>query len=290
RRRWEWRRSASTAAPIRRSTDCTARRRRKTSAGRGGLPKPPKCSSSAHEEALHRAPAPCAAAHPAAALVARAARARLPRRRPGTPGSLWPRRAAEAPLGPRRVRRRSACGGSAGARARAGVAGPPRARHLHDGGRARDGEAGVWGNGPRRLPAVRLPGASAALSRALPAAPRRADGNRGLAEPARRLRAERRAALGRPILLLASTREGEEKLLLDALPAWDGKLLVVVVPRHPQRFEEVAQRVQSRRTRTEMPGHGDKFHLGDTMGEMPFYFGACDVAVIGGSFMPLGGQ
>lgn len=99
-----------------------------------------------------------------------------------------------------------------------------------------------------------------------------------------------RAALGRPILLLASTREGEEKLLLDALPAWDGKLLVVVVPRHPQRFEEVAQRVQSRRTRTEMPGPGDKAHLGDTMGEMPFYFGACDVAVIGGSFMPLGGQ
>src|SRR5207247_11337126 len=99
-----------------------------------------------------------------------------------------------------------------------------------------------------------------------------------------------RAALGRPILLLASTREGEERLLLDALPAWDGKLLVVVVPRHPQRFEEVAQRVQSRRTRTEMPGPGDNAHLGDTMGEMPFYFGACDVAVIGGSFMPLGGQ
>ena len=90
-----------------------------------------------------------------------------------------------------------------------------------------------------------------------------------------------RAALGRPILLLASTREGEETLLLDALPAWDGELLVVVVPRHPQRFEELAQRLPSRRTRTEMPGPGDKFHLGDTMGEMPFYFGACDVAVIG---------
>src|SRR2546426_5148156 len=45
------------------------------------------------------------------------------------------------------------------------------------------------------------------------------------------------AALGRPILLLASTREGEEKRLLDALPAWDGSLLVVIVPRHPQRFE-----------------------------------------------------
>ena len=99
-----------------------------------------------------------------------------------------------------------------------------------------------------------------------------------------------RAALGRPVLLLASTREGEEKLLLDALPASEGKLLVVVVPRHPQRFEELAQRAQSRRTRTEMPGPGDRVHLGDTMGEMPFYFAACDVAVIGGSFVPLGGQ
>ena len=99
-----------------------------------------------------------------------------------------------------------------------------------------------------------------------------------------------RAALGRPVLLLASTREGEEKLLLDALPASDGKLLVVVVPRHPQRFEELAQRVPSRRTRTEMPGPGDRVHLGDTMGEMPFYYAACDVAVIGGSFVPLGGQ
>ncbi|HXM81918.1 MAG TPA: 3-deoxy-D-manno-octulosonic acid transferase [Burkholderiales bacterium] len=99
-----------------------------------------------------------------------------------------------------------------------------------------------------------------------------------------------RAALGRPVLLLASTRESEERLLLDALPAWDGKLLVVVVPRHPQRFDEAAQWTQSRRTRTEMPDASDKTYLGDTMGEMAFYFAACDVAVIGGSFMPLGGQ
>src|SRR5205807_4525364 len=48
--------------------------------------------------------------------------------------------------------------------------------------------------------------------------------------------------------------------------------------------------VPSRRTRTEMPGPGDRVHLGDTMGEMPFYFAACDAAVIGGSFAPLGGQ
>jgi 3-deoxy-D-manno-octulosonic-acid transferase len=99
-----------------------------------------------------------------------------------------------------------------------------------------------------------------------------------------------RERVARPVLLLASTREGEEKLLIDALPPWDGKLLVVVVPRHPQRFDEVAQWTQSRRTREALPGSADHLHLGDTMGEMGFYFAACDVAVIGGSFLPLGGQ
>jgi 3-deoxy-D-manno-octulosonic-acid transferase len=96
--------------------------------------------------------------------------------------------------------------------------------------------------------------------------------------------------LARPVLLLASTREGEEKLLLDALPAQDGRFLVVVVPRHPRRFEEAAQWCDSRRTQAALPRAEDRIHLGDTMGEMPFYYGAADVAVIGGSFQPLGGQ
>jgi len=99
---------------------------------------------------------------------------------------------------------------------------------------------------------------------------------------------EWRAKLGRPVLLLASTREGEEKLLLDELR--DARFLTVVVPRHPQRFDEVASLAHSRRTRTEVPGEKDRIYLGDTMGEMAFYYAACDVAVIGGSFLPLGGQ
>jgi 3-deoxy-D-manno-octulosonic-acid transferase len=98
-----------------------------------------------------------------------------------------------------------------------------------------------------------------------------------------------RAALGRPVLLLASTREGEEKLLLEHLPP-AGNLLAVVVPRHPQRFDEVAALAQSRRTRAPAPAPQDRVHLGDPMGEMAFYFAASDVAVIGGSFLPLGGQ
>lgn len=99
-----------------------------------------------------------------------------------------------------------------------------------------------------------------------------------------------RARLARPVLLLASTREGEEKLLLEALPAWDGTLLVLVVPRHARRFDEVAALSQSRRSRTPDPAPDDRVHLGDSMGEMDFYYAAADVAVIGGSFVPRGGQ
>ena len=99
-----------------------------------------------------------------------------------------------------------------------------------------------------------------------------------------------RARIGRPALLLASTRDGEEEMLLKALPQWDGKLLVVVVPRHPRRFEEVAVIANSRRTRNPVPNPQDRIHVGDTMGEMDFYYGAADVAVIGGSFAGFGGQ
>ena len=105
-----------------------------------------------------------------------------------------------------------------------------------------------------------------------------------------------RERLGRPVLLLASTREGEEKMLLEAMPAWDEKLLVLIVPRHPRRFDAVSVLVAkdgfpvSRRSRDPMPASKDRVHLGDTMGEMDFYYAASDVAVIGGSFVPRGGQ
>jgi 3-deoxy-D-manno-octulosonic-acid transferase len=96
-----------------------------------------------------------------------------------------------------------------------------------------------------------------------------------------------RAALARPVIVLASTREGEERMLLAAAPE---KALLVVVPRHQRRFDEVAALAQSRRSRQPMPAATDRVHLGDSMGEMAFYYGACDVAIIGGSFAPLGGQ
>ena len=102
---------------------------------------------------------------------------------------------------------------------------------------------------------------------------------------------------GRPVLLAASTREGEEQLLLDALEtmAVPG-LLTVIVPRHPQRFEEVANlldargiRYQRRSSRAAVVPE-TRVMLGDSMGEMFAYYAACDVAFIGGSLVPLGGQ
>ena len=98
------------------------------------------------------------------------------------------------------------------------------------------------------------------------------------------------------VLVLASTREGEEALLLDALR---GRLaedtLLIVVPRHPRRFDEVAALLAAsgmsfaRRSRGESTV-GKKVLLGDTMGEMPIYYAAADVAVIGGTLLPYGGQ
>jgi len=102
-----------------------------------------------------------------------------------------------------------------------------------------------------------------------------------------------RSRLGRPVLLLASTREGEEQLLLNEfhrLNASKDGPLVVVVPRHPQRFDEVAQLADARHSRQKFPDEKMNIYLGDTMGEMPFYYAACDVALIGGSIAPLGGQ
>ncbi len=109
-------------------------------------------------------------------------------------------------------------------------------------------------------------------------------------------RAFREALGARKVLLLASTREGEEARLLEACGAPDDATLLVIVPRHQQRFDAVAALAErmgyavARRSRGEAPRPGRRLYLGDTMGEMAFYYALCDVAVIGGSFEPLGGQ
>ena len=108
-----------------------------------------------------------------------------------------------------------------------------------------------------------------------------------------------RAAWGksRPVLLCASTREGEEALLLQALQETDiAQWLTVIVPRHPQRFDEVAALLDragvpyQRRSASQPLAAQTRVVLGDSMGEMFAYYAACDVAIIGGSLLPFGAQ
>ena len=122
-------------------------------------------------------------------------------------------------------------------------------------------------------------------------------------ELGRQLRAQFGAA--RKVFLAASTRDGEEALLLDALQQVHiPGLLLVIVPRHPQRFAEVAALLEQRgipfRRRSEMSHSGKpqslaipaetQAVLGDSMGEMFAYYAAADLAFIGGSLLPYGGQ
>jgi len=100
----------------------------------------------------------------------------------------------------------------------------------------------------------------------------------------------------RPILLLASTREGEETLLLDALRqvVLPHATLIVMVPRHPQRFDEVAALVASRglslarRSDNQPVAPHVRIWLGDSMGEMFAYYRAASVAYVGGGLLPFG--
>ncbi len=107
-----------------------------------------------------------------------------------------------------------------------------------------------------------------------------------------------RQALGmRPVWLAASTREGEEALILEAFERIRRPdLLLLLVPRHPQRFAEVAALVEQRqlalcrRSAGALPDSATRVWLGDSMGEMPAYFALADVALIGGTLLPFGGQ
>ncbi len=118
--------------------------------------------------------------------------------------------------------------------------------------------------------------------------------------------------LDRPVVLFTSSREGEEDMWLDALQALKGiphdhqdhihAVHWLVVPRHPQRFDEVAALIEargwkvSRRSQwTDGPDadpqdYAETVWLGDSLGEMALYYGLSDAALLGGSFAPLGGQ
>jgi len=109
-----------------------------------------------------------------------------------------------------------------------------------------------------------------------------------------------RVQAGRPVVLIASTREGEDAGFVQAIQAASATPdapLYVLVPRHPQRFEEAAQCLRAaglaylrRSAGGPAPGAEIQVLLGDTLGEMAFYYAAADVAIVAGSFAPLGGQ
>lgn len=107
---------------------------------------------------------------------------------------------------------------------------------------------------------------------------------------------ELRAVLaGRPMFLCASTREGEEALILDAWPK-DAPAVLTIVPRHPQRFEEVAALISARgfsmqrRSAHEPLVPTTQVWLGDSMGELFAWYAAADAAFIGGSLLDYGSQ
>lgn len=107
-----------------------------------------------------------------------------------------------------------------------------------------------------------------------------------------------RARIGtRAVLLLASSRDGEEALVIDAFARLaDPSTLLVIVPRHPQRFDTVAQLTEARGMRLQRRSTegtiepATRVWLGDSMGEMFAYYACADVALIGGSWLPFGGQ
>ena len=109
----------------------------------------------------------------------------------------------------------------------------------------------------------------------------------------------RRGWGGRPVWVAASTHEGEDEIMLAAHAALLREIpdaLLVLVPRHPERFERVtAQIIKSglnlaRRSMGQQAGEDVQVYLGDTMGELPVMLGAVDAAFIGGSLAKVGGH
>jgi 3-deoxy-D-manno-octulosonic-acid transferase len=117
-----------------------------------------------------------------------------------------------------------------------------------------------------------------------------------------------RDALARPVVVLASSREGEEHAFLQSLqqrPHLLARARWLIVPRHPQRFDEVATIMQSaglRVVRRSLFSHLSQataawaalddatLLLGDSLGEMGAYAALAQATLMGGSFEPLGGQ
>ncbi len=108
----------------------------------------------------------------------------------------------------------------------------------------------------------------------------------------------RRIVGNRRVVVFASTRSGEEKEILQSYSKLNEKFdaLLVIVPRHPERFDEVHKLITDnklnviRRSEDELCGKETEILLGDSMGELMSYYSICDIAFIGGSLTRDGGQ
>jgi 3-deoxy-D-manno-octulosonic-acid transferase len=108
-----------------------------------------------------------------------------------------------------------------------------------------------------------------------------------------------RCGAGRPVWIAGSTHEGEEEAALAAhalvLERHPGALLILV-PRHPQRFESVRALLRRRnhafaqRSSGAIPAASQSVFLVDTLGELQMFYSAADVAFVGGSLVPVGGH
>ena len=102
----------------------------------------------------------------------------------------------------------------------------------------------------------------------------------------------------RRVVVFASTREGEEKKIIKSYVNTKGKFdaLMIIIPRHPQRFDEVYNLIVDsgldvkRRSDGLRCDENTQVLLGDSMGELLSYYSVCDIAFIGGSLIDTGGQ
>lgn len=120
--------------------------------------------------------------------------------------------------------------------------------------------------------------------------------NRQQIEDSRRLKIEYRQ--DRPIVVAASTHEGEDEIVLKAFSTVlvrHPNALLIIVPRHPERFNDVAALCEAsfrcvRRSHNLTPSAETQVVVGDTMGEMMLFYGIADIAFVGGSLIERGGH
>ena len=102
--------------------------------------------------------------------------------------------------------------------------------------------------------------------------------------------------LPRPYILAASTRDGEEKYLLETLKDLLGDVLLVIAPRHPQRRADIENDLAELnlsvvvRSRKETVTASTAIYLADTLGELNNFIAGAEFVVMGGAFLPFGGH